>query len=360
MAIYLGWDIGGVHLKLSLLEIERGTAASIHTTLESFEIWKDPGALRSRLRSMLDRAVGTTGQGRPVTAQGVTMTAELSDTFPNRAVGVRAIIAACTDALGDSRLPVLGIDGSFLTSDEAMERPDRVASANWAATARLAARLAGPAVLVDVGSTTTDIIPTDRERAIAGMTTDTDRLLSGRLVYTGILRTPPSSFAHRVPLPEGPSPLSPEYFAVTADVYRVLRRIDEADYTVPTPDGRGKGWEESAERLARLVLADREALGDDTILNIATSLEKDQVAQITGALRQVLRATPTTTGLRIVTAGVGSFLAEMAAERLPMRSVRLAGLLPDLGGGAWDIAAPGAAIALLIAEESEGVLSGVR
>ena len=349
---YLGWDIGGVHLKLSVLRAGGG-GADLRSGIVPFEIWRDPRALEGRLRSML-REARARGEGRAErvaeTEHGVTMTAELSDVFSSRAEGVRAVLRACAAALDDGPIRVLDRDGRLLAPAEAMERPLAVAAANWVATARLAARLAWPAILIDVGSTTTDIVAlADGHPRPAGMT-DTARLMSGELVYTGLLRTPLSSLAGRVPLRGCFCRVSPEHFTITGDVYRVLGRIRESEYTVPTPDGRGKGIRESATRLARLVCADPGDLGEEEILGIARFLEGRQIDRIADAVRQVLSRLPDAAPAEAIVAGVGGFLAEEAAARAGLGSRRLAALLPSVSGGAWDVAAPSAALALLLAE----------
>ena len=52
-------------------------------------------------------------------------------------------------------------DGVFVDSEEAKRNHLKVASANWHALATFAGRYApnGRAILIDIGSTTTDIIP---------------------------------------------------------------------------------------------------------------------------------------------------------------------------------------------------------
>jgi len=361
--VYLGWDIGGVHLKLSVLRRAGGGEANLRSSIVPFEIWRDPCALEGRLRSMLREAcAGREGRGARVAAvaHGVTMTAELSDVFSSRAEGVRAVLRACAAALDGAPIRVLDREGRFLAPAEAMERPLAVGAANWVATARLAARLASPAILIDVGSTTTDVVALhDGNPRPAGMT-DTARLMSGELVYTGLLRTPPSSLADLVPLRGCLCRVSPEHFTITGDVYRVLGRICESEYTVPTPDGRGKGLRESAARLARLVCADPGDLGEEEILGIARFLEDRQIDRIADALRQVLSRLPDAAPAEAVVAGVGGFLAEEAAARAGLRPRRLAALLPAVSGAAWDVAAPSAALALLLAERDGRIALGPR
>src|SRR2546426_1165864 len=148
MGDYFGWDIGGVHLKFARLTATPGSA-SILTRVVPFEIWKDPHGLASRLRSLLDDRQGK---------HAVTMTAELSDIYPTRADGVRSVLRACAEALpGPPR--ILDLRGAFLSVNQALDRPLDVAAANWMATARLVARARREGLLIDVGGTTTDIVP---------------------------------------------------------------------------------------------------------------------------------------------------------------------------------------------------------
>ena len=341
MADYFGWDIGGVHLKAARLSAASGRA-SLATRILGFEIWRDPAALTSRLRSLRDARSGP---------HAVTMTAELSDVFPTRAEGVRAILGACAEVLpGPPR--VLNLRGRLVTLDEALERPLEAAAANWMASAKLVALARREALLIDIGSTTTDIVPVrDREPRPAGRT-DTERLMVGELVYTGVLRTPPASLADRVPLAGGWCRVCPEHFTVMGDVYRVLGAITEEEYTVPTPDGRGRSRNESMARLARLVGADPATIGPTAVETMAHFLQERQVDQVARAIVQVRALWPGDPPSEAIVAGAGSFLADCAARRAGLTPVRLDALFPRLGGDDWSRAAPSAALAVLLAAET--------
>ncbi len=82
--------------------------------------------------------------------------------------------------------------GRFVTPPEAREAPLLVAAANWHALATFVGRLApeGSALLIDVGTTTTDLIPLKDGVPIPVGRTDRERLQSGELVYSGVKRTP--------------------------------------------------------------------------------------------------------------------------------------------------------------------------
>jgi (4-(4-[2-(gamma-L-glutamylamino)ethyl]phenoxymethyl)furan-2-yl)methanamine synthase len=342
MGHYFGWDIGGVHLKRAKLTAGRD-GASIDIRLQPFEIWKDPSSLSQRLRSLLDGSAGE---------HAVTMTAELSDVFASRAEGVRIILRACADAIpGPFR--VFDRSGAFVSLDEAFVRPLEVAAANWMATARLVAGARRDALLIDVGSTTTDIIPIRAGGPRPAGRSDTERLVSGELVYSGVLRTPPSSLAEAVPLDGAWCRVSSEHFAIMADVYTILGALAEGDYTVPTPDGRGRGRDDAMARLARLVCGEAATIGPAAIETIARFLHERQIARTSEAILQVLSRPTWTRPPVAVTAGAGAFLAEAAARRAGLESTALAALAPRLSGESWPKAAPAAAIAVLLAEEKE-------
>jgi hypothetical protein len=359
MAIDFGWDIGGVHLKAACLRSGGAGGPRLVFRQEPFEIWREPAGLAARLSALRRDVLVQAGAGAPGAASrhAVTMTAELSDVFPDRLTGVRAILSACTAAFGRESgaatpILVLGTEGELLPLAEAAEVPHRVAAANWAASSRLAARLAlsrgGRALLIDVGSTTTDIIPLADGHARPQGRTDRERLISGELVYTGLLRTPPGALADRVPLGEGWCRVAPEAFTIMGDVYVLLGRIEARHYTVPTPDGRGRSRAECAARLARLICAEPAELGTAALLALAGFLEDRQIALVAEGIRQVAGRPPDAAPLAVL-AGAGWFLGEAAARRAGLEAVQLSSLLPALGDG-WDTVAPAASLAILLSE----------
>ncbi len=360
MPEYFGWDIGGVHLKQSRLTFDSEGRGALRTAIEPFEIWKAPGSLADRLSAMLERPEPAAGWMNPDRGgvagvrHAVTMTAELSDVFPSRAEGVRSVLRACAEALGEETFRVFTLDGDLIGPGIAMERPMIAAAANWAATAHLVAGRAGPSILIDVGSTTTDIIPIGPEGPAPAARDDTGRLMTGELVYTGALRTPPSSLTGTVPLRGGLCRIACEQFCIMADAYLVLGRIGPADYTVPTPDGRGRSRREATARLARLVCADADDLDGREIGAIAQHLERRQIDRIAGALGEVAARHPELAGRPVIVAGAGAFVARDAAARAGREARRLQALVPGVAGENWDRAAPSAALALLLAGERAG------
>src|SRR4029077_6920769 len=118
-------------------------------------------------------------------------------------------------------------------------------------TARVVGRLFPDCLLIDVGSTTTDIIPIVAGRPATSSRTDLDRLREGELVYTGALRTPGGAIASVVPVRGRAVAVSAEGFALAGDVHLWRGELAPGDYSVPSPDGRPATNAFAGERLAR-------------------------------------------------------------------------------------------------------------
>jgi len=328
----IGLDVGGANTKAVWRDgVQRRTVS------RPFEVWRERGALEAVLREVVAEVAP-----EPVDAVALTTTAELSDAFRTKREGVGFVLDAAEAVLGARQLLALTTAGELVSVTEARARPLDVAAANWVASALAVAALHADALMIDVGSTTVDVIPIAAGRVAAVGRTDLDRLLAGELVYTGALRTNLAAIAPRVPLRERWCPVTSELFAISADVRLMLGHITPNAYTCATPDGRPPSVEYARERVARVVCSDVEQLAAEEIDAIAAFLHAEQVRQIEAAGRRVsgrFEGAPP-----VVPLGAGAFLAREAAQRLRRTVVELP------GSEAERDAAPAAALAELLGE----------
>jgi probable H4MPT-linked C1 transfer pathway protein len=245
------------------------------------------------------------------------MTAELSQFFRIKRDGVVYVLDAVERAFPDARIRVYTVDGRFLDPGAARHAPLLVAASNWAATAALVASLISDAILVDAGTTTTDIIPIVAGRVAAFGRTDPERLLSGELLYLGAVRTPVEAIVQRVPLHDGLAGVSAEAFALAGDIHVWRGDLPPEGYTAPTPDSRPTTREFAGERIARVVCADRELLDDSDIDRIAAFVADAMIARIAASITRVRDRHPHLA--TAVIAGHGAFLARAAARRAGLR-----------------------------------------
>jgi probable H4MPT-linked C1 transfer pathway protein len=270
------------------------------------------------------------------------MTAELSQMFRTKREGVAFVLRAVETAFAGACIRVYAVDGCFLPPAAARARPLSVAAANWSATARVVALHHPDALLVDIGTTTTDLVPIVGGDVVAAGRTDPERLASGELVYTGALRTPAEAIAHCVPLGDALAGVSAEGFALSGDIHVWRGDLDPADYSCPTPDGRPATREFAGERLARVVCADREMLGQEAITRLADALARAQVRSIEVMMQRMLDSHPSIRAA--VVTGLGAFLGVAAAQALDLEVIPLS----DELGTAGARCAPAVAVALLL------------
>ena len=342
--VVIGWDIGGVNTKVALVSSD-GRLLAVRG--RPYEIQRDPAALVPLLRELsADVGADAAAQTDAVT-HAVTMTAELSQMFRTKRDGVAFVLDAVNTAFPSSVVRVFAVDGRFLAPDEARRQPLAVAAANWAATAHADAQQHADALLVDIGTTSTDIIPIAGGAVVAAGRTDPERLASGELVYTGAVRTPAEAIASHVPFGAGVAGVSAEGFALAGDVHVWRGSLAPADYTSPTPDGRPATREFARERLARVVCADREMLDEAAVSSIADALADAQVERIADAIRRVHARHPSIR--TAVVTGLGTFLADAAARAAGLDVTHLSAELGDAAARC----APAVSVALLLAREIE-------
>jgi (4-(4-[2-(gamma-L-glutamylamino)ethyl]phenoxymethyl)furan-2-yl)methanamine synthase len=327
----IGLDVGGANTKAVWRNGTERRAAS-----RPFEVWRDREALGAVLREVVAGAAP-----EPAEAVALTMTAELSDAFRTKREGVGFVLDAAEAALAGPQLLAFTSAGELVPFAEARARAPEVAAANWVASALAVAAEYPDALMIDVGSTTADVVPIAAGRIVGTGRTDLDRLLAGELLYTGAVRTNLAAVAPRVPVRDGWCPVASELFAISADVHLILGHLAPAAYTCATPDGRPATVEFARERVARLVCADAEQMATEEIDAIAAFLHAEQVRQLEAAARRVSR--PLEGDPPVVPLGAGAFLAREAAGRLGRPVVELP------WSAAEREAAPAAALAELLA-----------
>ncbi len=312
-----GFDIGGANVKAVRLDRLAGEADTWRAASLPLAVWREPDRLEAVLA-----AVGQRLHLDAADALALTMTAELADTFRTKREGVNCVCRAVARVFPELSVRALSLSGrDWLPLERVFEAPLDFAANNWLASALYVATRHDDALFVDIGSTTTDIIPIRGGRVAARGLTDTQRLTHGELVYTGILRTNPNTLAATVPVAGLPCRTAAEHFATMADVHLLLGHITAADYTCPTADGRGTTPSEAAARLARLVCADAESLSPAAIRGLAAYLYERQLATVSEGLLQVLSAQDGPAPPPLLAAGSGAFLAREIGRRLGMTVV---------------------------------------
>jgi probable H4MPT-linked C1 transfer pathway protein len=316
----IGWDIGGAHVKATVID-RAGNIIAINQY--PCPLWKGLDQLRNAVNALLQEFK------RSNFRHAITMTGELVDLFDNRDQGVRQIIQTMTELLPGVELLVFAGSEGLLEASQVEERHyPLIASANWLASASLAAQKLGSGLFVDCGSTTTDILLIYDKKVQAEGYTDYQRLQSQELIYTGIVRTAVMAVAQTAEDHGKKIGLMAEYFATMADVYRVTGELNEAHDQTDTADGEEKTILASARRLSRMIGCDFYADELPRWQQFAENIRARQIQQIQRGCETQLSRHELSPTSPLIGAGVGRFLVKEIALHLGCPYLDFSDLLP--------------------------------
>ncbi|MEM7542397.1 MAG: hydantoinase/oxoprolinase family protein [Pseudomonadota bacterium] len=303
---FFGWDIGGAHLKVAHVD-RAGSVTDVRVVASP--LWRG--------LDELERAIGMVGLAidAPGAAHAITMTGELCDVFKDRREGVQMILAKFLPAVANAEHVRIfaGYSGWLSVDQEVTEdRLQAIASANWLALGAFASELVADGVLIDVGSTTTDIVPLKNGELVTAAQEDATRLAARELAYTGVVRTPIMAVCREVPFKGNSVPIASESFASMGDVYRLLDQLHLDDDLMETADGRGKDIESSAARIARMLGQDYRSADLGYWRASAAAIADEHFAQLLRAFNVVLSRLDAPPPI-LVGAGIGSFLVKRLA-----------------------------------------------
>jgi probable H4MPT-linked C1 transfer pathway protein len=334
---WMALDIGGANLKAA---DGAGFAVS-----HPFPMWENPRQLTDALRAMISLVP-------KVDHIAATMTGELADCFTTKAEGVKFILSALQVAADGRHTRVYLTNGKLVSLQTATRQPLLAASSNWHALASFAGRYMpeGSGLLIDVGSTTCDMIPMVDGVPVTIGKTDPNRMVNGELVYSGVQRSPVCAVASLVPWRGRKCPLAQELFATMWDVYLMLGDLPEEPNATNTADHRPATKEAARDRLARSICADRETFSETDARLVADALAQAQLRKI-GAIAVQLIARLQQPPNTVVISGRGEFLARRILDELKLKAA-VVSLSRELGPE-LSRCAPAHALAVIAREGSK-------
>lgn len=303
-----GWDMGGAHLKLATLD---RSGSVLRAEQFATPLWEGV----CRLEALLD----TLRPDFDATAvrHVLTMTGELVDVFADRRQGVRGLMEVFQKRFGDDEVLVYAGPHGLVTPARSIDMLDRIASANWHATARMVGGKIRNGILADMGSTTFDVVPVINGEPCCRGYTDQERMQSDELLFSGVVRTPVMAIVDRVPFRGEWQSVAAEHFATAADVHRITGRLAAHDDMMEPADHGGKEVRDSVRRLARMLGLDA---GADAPMHewiqLAAYIAERQLDRMEQACRRVISGVGAAEALPLIGAGCGRFLIRRLAARL--------------------------------------------
>lgn len=304
----IGWDLGGAHLKAVALNAK---GQILRAEQRACPLWQG----LDRLTAALD-SIAATFPIAEARVHAVTMTGELADLFPSRREGVLSLAGAMRERIDARLLFFAGPAGLLDAASIGDEHCDLIASANWLASGRWAAEHCANGLLIDIGSTTIDLILLMNGQVLTRGYADCERLRYDELVYHGIVRTPVMTIADSAPFDGHWLALMNEQFATAADVYRLTGELPEHADQFPAADGATRDHEGSARRLARMIGRDRESAAMEQWTGLARYFRECQLARLSRAAQLQLSRVAHPDETCLIGAGVGRFLVQELSHRL--------------------------------------------
>jgi probable H4MPT-linked C1 transfer pathway protein len=300
----LGLDIGGANIKAA-------TADGTFTETRYLPLWNQSHRLAEVLRDVVNSAA--------TEFLAVTMTGELADCFETKQLGVQFISQAVVKAATNpDKIFVYRVDGDWIPPAQCGEQWNSVAASNWHAIASLAAATEPnqTGILLDIGSTTVDIIPLNSGTSVPDNLSDVDRLQSSQLLYWGIQRTPICALIDIAELDDRQIPLAREMFATTQDVFLITGDTAEDGDCHETADGKPATRPYAHARLARSVCECPTQFSTQDARILAQQVKTQLVSLLDEALCVVIQAMRRPPQ-QIILTGHGNFLSDCITQQLP-------------------------------------------
>ena len=342
----LGLDIGGANIKLA-------SDDGSYVQTKPFPMWTRHQELATVVEGMIGEYVAHCKSKHAyavIDAIAVTMTGELADCFSSKQSGVIAICTAVQTAAGN-RVPIYfyGADGSWRTATQASQNWHTLAASNWHAMANLCGQLVpdNTHLLIDIGSTSTDIIPLVNGEVATDSLDDLTRLQSGQLVYCGVERTPICSLVSEFNLDNTHTPVARELFATTLDVFLLSGDVAEQPHNTSTADGKPATRQDAQRRMARMICQCPELLTDLELQQLVQQSRQAVFDLLTVAMQKVL-AELNSQPDSIIAVGQATFLITELAGDIPV--THLSDLWPGINQQVSRVG-PALAVAVLLQQE---------
>lgn len=286
MTKILGLDIGGANTKYALIETDKEEADILIVGSDYFPFWKNNENFQQYLQELKETIEEKYGVIETVV---FVTTAELADCFHTKKVGITTICNYVSNVFSNlSNGPfIYSAKSSFISMKKAPEHWLEVSATNWIVSANYLGLKFPNIIMIDIGTTTTDIIPINNGKVVAEGYTDLERLVSNELIYTGLLRTNIATILNEVKLAGKIIPVSSELFATTGDAFYLQDLISSEEFTSETADGKEVSKENSLARLARVICADINQLSENEIKQIAKQAINRQLEMLSQSFQAV-------------------------------------------------------------------------
>ena len=298
--VYVGWDIGGANIKIVALDENLNFIYSNKFCLPIGESF-------SQIKETISYCLASINQYDLFHL--VTFTAESCDNFDNRSIAIKSLAKICFKLLGKN-LKFYSHKNKYENFKYVINNPLMFASSNWIPYRSFLIKKYKYDIAMDLGSTTTDIIPNKTYKKIG--ISDFERINMGTLLYFGVERTPLSMLFNNVNINRKKIHLLNEFYAKSSDVFLISKDLLSSDVISKNCDGRSNSLDNCRKRLLRQFGLDLSQKNFGLSNKIVKAIKNDIIENIDNLVKRHIKKNKTA---KIFVTGQGEFLLKELCKK---------------------------------------------
>tara|TARA_B100000767_G_C19761935_1_gene535553 strand:+ start:1655 stop:2698 length:1044 start_codon:yes stop_codon:yes gene_type:complete len=273
--LYLGWDIGGANTKICVFD-SNFTIIDVH--VKNIKVWNNFDDLKSFFKF-----ISNLYENFEIN-NFITITAESCDNFADRESGISEILSNCNYYINGNKLYYTN-SNTYIDYDNALMSLNSLFSTNWMLTSNFLNSKDNIDLIVDIGSTTTDIIFKDMD--IKNNINDHMRLTNNTLLYIGVVRTPLAMMANNINFKGDEISLVNEVFATTGDIFNIINDINFVELDYLGSDNLKFEKFNSFVRLSRILGFDYKTSHEKDLIDVSYDFKKLFISKIVDNIKKI-------------------------------------------------------------------------
>ena len=304
---FIGWDIGGAHTKISIIDSKK-----VKTRVFNIELWRNEGLIT------LEKIINNRDIIPTNTSHCITLSAEMCDIFSYRTKGINILLSL----FKKNALNTYVYTNNGIKKMSRLRNVKSAASMNWLATAEFVSKFVDDIIIIDIGSTTTDFIVIKNKIIINKRVDDFTGMKNNELLYLGCLRTPIYAVTEEIKDLKNIYKIIPENFSSLADIYQILNIVDIKNDYSRRLDGRSKTLLNSYKRISRSFGFDYTKNHKNLVDKLCKKIMRIHVDKLYASLEKIIKKNSfKNNNVKIASIGIGSQITKNMINRYNLKNI---------------------------------------
>ncbi len=312
---YIGWDIGGAHTKISIINSKK-----VKTRVFNIELWNNKGL------SNIQKIINDKDIIPKNALHCITLSGEMCDIFSSRIKGINTLLSL----FKQSALNAYIYTNNGINKLSSLRNVKNAASMNWLATAEYVSKYIEDIIIIDVGSTTTDFMIIKNNKILNKRVDDFSGLKNDELLYLGCLRTPIYAITNEIKDSKNIYKIIPENFSSLADIYQIMKVVNPKDDYSRRLDGRSKTLLNSYKRISRSFGFDYSNYHKNFVERLCRKIMNVHIDKMYISLQKIIKKNSyKNNNVKITSIGVGDQIVENMVKRNNLKYVDMITILQN-------------------------------